>query len=151
MNASTRRRFLSHGAAIAGSTAFASVASAEPKKPDLGRQGFDLDAKQPHQAPRATAMISMFMQGGPSHMDLLDPKPLLNQLHMQKFPGKIKYDNAAQASSKVFGSPWKFARYGETGTDVSELLPHFSTIVNDALVIRSMHTGSTITVNPSMP
>ena len=86
-------------------------------------------------------MISMFMQGGPSQIDLLDPKPLLNELHMQKFPGKIKYDNAAQASSKVFGSPWKFAKYGEHGTDVSELLPHLSEIVDDVLVIRSMHTG----------
>ena len=86
-------------------------------------------------------MISMFMQGGPSQIDLLDPKPILNKLHMQKFPGKIKYDNAAQASSRVFGSPWKFEKYGEHGTDVSELLPHFATIVDDALVIRSMHTG----------
>ncbi len=114
---------------------------AAPKKPDLGKNGYDLLPKQPPAPPRATAMISMFMQGGPSHVDLLDPKPILNKMHLQKFPGKIKYDNAAQASSKVFGSPWKFQKYGESGTDVSELLPHFSTIVDDALVIRSMHTG----------
>ncbi len=114
---------------------------AEVKKPNLEKQNFDLAPKPCHHPPRAKAMISMFMQGGPSQIDLLDPKPLLNELHMQKFPGKIKYDNAAQASSKVFGSPWKFAKYGEHGTDVSELLPHLSEIVDDVLVIRSMHTG----------
>lgn len=116
-------------------------AAAVPPKPKLQPTAFDLTPKTTQRPPRAKAMISMFMQGGPSQVDLLDPKPLLNKLHLQKFPGKIKYDNAAQASSKVFGSPWKFQKYGESGTDVSELLPHFSTIVDDALVIRSMHTG----------
>lgn len=129
------------GGPLALACLMARQASAEPKKPKMGIEGFDLKPKQPPLKPRATAMISMFMQGGPSHMDLLDPKPMLNKLHMEKFPGKIKYDNAAQASSRVFGSPWKFQKYGEHGTDVSELLPHFSTIVDDALVIRSMHTG----------
>ncbi|MGV3486625.1 MAG: DUF1501 domain-containing protein [Planctomycetaceae bacterium] len=141
---STRRHFLAASAMGSGPLALACLmanrASAEPKKPIVG-QTFDLKPKATALKPRATAMISMFMQGGPSQIDLLDPKPLLNKLHMQKFPGKIKYDNAAQASSRVFGSPWKFKRYGENGTDVSELLPHFSTIVDDALVIRSMHTG----------
>ncbi|WP_417736373.1 DUF1501 domain-containing protein [Rosistilla oblonga] len=142
---SSRRHFLASSAMRGGPLALACLmaqkASAEPKKPKMGTEGFDLKPKQPPLKPRATAMISMFMQGGPSQMDLLDPKPILNELHMQKFPGKIKYDNAAQASSKVFGSPWKFKKYGEHGTDVSELLPEFSTIVDDALVIRSMHTG----------
>jgi len=141
----SRRRFLSTTAVSAGPLALACLlakpAGAEPKKPDMLMQRFDLKAKPPPSTPRATAMISMFMQGGPSHIDLLDPKPLLNKMHMQKFPGKIKYDNAAQASSRLFGSPWKFKKHGESGTDVSELLPNFSTIVDDALVIRSMQTG----------
>lgn len=119
----------------------AESACAEPPKPDLQPANFNLLPKSPPQPPRATAMISMFMQGGPSQIDLLDPKPALEKLHMKKFPGKIKYDNAAQASSLVFASPWKFQKYGETGTDVSELLPHFSEIVDEALVIRSMRTG----------
>lgn len=141
----SRRHFLASLAIGATPLALAMLQSqqarAEPKKPNLGKVGYDLAPKAPPSAPRAKAMISLFMQGGPSQVDLLDPKPLLNKLHLQKFPGKIKYDNAAQASSKVFGSPWKFQRYGESGTDVSELLPHFSSIVDDVLVIRSMHTG----------
>lgn len=142
---SNRRHFLATSAMRGGPLALACLlaqqSQANPKKPVIGPQQFDLQPKQPPRQPRATAMISMFMQGGPSQIDLLDPKPLLNQMHLQKFPGKIKYDNAAQASSKVFGSPWTFQKYGEAGTDVSELLPHFSSIVDDALVIRSMHTG----------
>ena len=142
---SNRRHFLSQSAMSWGPLALAGLlarqAHAEPKKPDLGKNAFDLKPKQPPQAAKAKAMISLFMQGGPSQVDLLDPKPILNKLHLQKFPGKIKYDNAAQASSKIFGSPWKFKQYGHSGTDVSELLPHFSTIVDEALVIRSMHTG----------
>jgi uncharacterized protein (DUF1501 family) len=114
---------------------------AEPSKPALERPKYDLLPKPPSHPPKAKAMISLFMQGGPSHVDLLDPKPKLNELDGQKFPGDIKYDNAAQASSKVLGCPWKFAKYGQAGTDVSELLPALSGIVDDITVIRSMHTG----------
>ncbi len=59
-------------------------------------------------------------------MDLFDPKPMLTKYDGQKFPGEIKYDNLAQASSKVFGSPWKFAKHGQCGMEISELLPHLS-------------------------
>ena len=73
----------------------------EPSKPDLERRAMDLTPKAPHFAPKAKAMISLFMQGGPSHIDLLDPKPALNKLDGKPFPGEIRFDNAAQASSKV--------------------------------------------------
>jgi hypothetical protein len=86
-------------------------------------------------------MISLLMQGGPSHMDLLDPKPKLTELDGKLFPGTIKYDNAAQASSKVLGSPWKFARHGQCGTEVSELLPNLARVIDEVCVVRSMHTG----------
>jgi hypothetical protein len=114
---------------------------ATPAKPDLERHAFDLLPKKPHHQPRARAMISMFMQGGPSHIDLFDPKPALDKLDGQKFPGEVKYDNAAQASPKVLACPWKFQKHGQCGTDVSELLPHFAKIVDDVCLIRSMHTG----------
>ena len=146
---STRRHFMATTAMSAGPVALAmlmndstnAVVDSDPIKPNLGRNQFSLSPKKPRQPAKADAMISMFMQGGPSQIDLLDPKPLLNKLHLQKFPGKIKYDNAAQASSRVLGSPWKFKKHGNSGTDVSELLPYFSNVVDDALVIRSMQTG----------
>lgn len=114
---------------------------AEPSKPSLEKPKYDLLPKKPAFEPQAKAMISLFMQGGPSHVDLLDPKPKLNELDGKPFPGDIKYDNAAQASSRVLGCPWKFAKHGQSGTDVSELLPHLAEIVDDITVIRSMHTG----------
>ncbi len=86
-------------------------------------------------------MVSLFMQGGPSHIDLCDPKPVLNQLDGQKFPGDIKYDNAAEASSRVLGCPWRFRKHGDCGMDFSELLPHFGEIADDITLIRSMTTG----------
>ncbi len=105
------------------------------------KESFNLTAKEPFGQPKAKAMISMFMQGGPSHIDLMDPKPLLNKYDGKTFPGKIKYDNAAQASSTVLACPWKYSRCGESGMEISELLPHLQTIADDITIIRSMTTG----------
>ncbi len=143
---STRRHFLASGAMGVGSIALAWLLNqdqllANPKKPELEPVEFNLQPKQPHARPRATAMISLWMQGGPSHIDLFDPKPDLNRLDGQTFPGDIKYDNAAQSSSKVLGSPWKFRKHGQCGMELSELVPHLATIADDICLIRSMHTG----------
>jgi hypothetical protein len=114
---------------------------AAPIKPPLGPQKFDLSPKVPPLVPRANAMISLFMMGGPSHIDLFDPKPGMAKYDGQPFPGDIKYDNAAEASSKVFASPFKFAKQGQCGTELSELLPHLAEIVDEITLIRSMKTG----------
>src|SRR5581483_1650470 len=76
-----------------------------------------------------------------SHIDLLDPKPVMARYDGQPYPGSIRYDNPAQASAKVFATPWKFAKHGQCGTEVSELLPHLAEIVDDITVVRSMRTG----------
>jgi hypothetical protein len=104
---------------------------ADRVKPNIHKQAASLDNRPTQSMPSANAMISLFMQGGPSQIDLLDPKPELNRLDGQKFPGTIKYDNAAQASSTVLGSPWKFRPRGESGTEISELLPHIAEIADD--------------------
>lgn len=142
----SRRHFLSQQAFGLGGLALASLLQkdglfAAPAKPELERKTYDLKARAPAHPPQAKAMISMFMQGGPSHIDLCDPKPELNKRHLQNYTGDIKYDNAAEASSKLFGSPWKFTKYGECGMDLSELLPHLGTVANDICLVRSMHTG----------
>jgi hypothetical protein len=146
MHALSRRRFLHHGTFGVGSVALAYLLNQErllanPAVADAGPKHFDLKPKKPHFAPKAKAMISLFMQGGPSHMDLLDPKPKLTEYDGKPFPGTIKYDNAAQASSKVLGSPWKFAKHGQCGAEVSELLPNLARVIDDVCVVRSMHTG----------
>ena len=142
----SRRHFLSANAFGLGSVALAWLLKrdgliAAPIKPFIEPQKFDLLPKAPHHPPRAKAMISLLMIGGPSQMDLFDPKPLLTKYDGQKFPGDIKYDNAAEASSKVLGSPWTFSPRGQCGMELSELLPHLATVVDDLTLIRSMHTG----------
>ncbi len=108
---------------------------------DLAHRKFDLLPKPPPNEPRAKAMISLWMQGGPSHLDLFDPKPELDKRDGENFSGKIKYDNAAQASSKLMASPWKFQPHGQCGMQLSELLPHTAKIADDICLIRSMRTG----------
>ncbi len=143
---SNRRHFLATHAFGICSTALAwllqqDAASAAPPKPNLAPEHFDLKPKPPQHRPAAQAMISLWMQGGPSHIDLFDPKPELTKRDGQPFPGDIKYDNAAQASATMLGSPWKFQQHGECGTELSELLPHLAEIVDDICLIRSTRTG----------
>lgn len=142
----TRRHFLTQQAFGLGGLALAWLlredrALAVPAKPTLEPETFDLKPKAPAHPPQARAMISMFMQGGPSHIDLCDPKPELTKRHLQTYTGDIKYDNAAEASAKLFGSPWKFSKYGQCGMDLSELLPNLGLVADDICLIRSMHTG----------
>ena len=140
-----RRHFLASSAMGVGSLALAWLlneeAKAEPAKPPLEPQAFDLTPKPPHHPAKAKAMISLFMQGGPSHLDLFDPKPGMAKYDGQKYPGEVKYDNAAQASAKVLHSPWKFSKHGQCGMELSELLPSLGEVADDITLIRSMHTG----------
>jgi len=101
---------------------------------------FDLRSKRPPRPARARAMISLFMHGGPSHVDLLDPKPELTRRSGEDYPGEITYSFVDRASKKLMGSPWAFKPRGVSGMEVSELLPYFSQIVDDVCLIRSMHT-----------
>ncbi|HSH94433.1 MAG TPA: DUF1501 domain-containing protein [Roseimicrobium sp.] len=142
----SRRHFLQANAFGLGTMALASLLRddgllAAPVKPVLDNVRYDTLPKKPHFEPRAKAMISLLMIGGPSQMDLFDPKPMLTKYHGQKFPGEIKYDNAAEASSKVFGSPWEFKKHGQCGMELSELLPHLGEVVDDITLIRSMRTA----------
>ena len=140
----TRRQFLASNALGMGSVALAWLLQQEqllaaPHMPREDRK-FDLTAKTPHAPAKARAMISMFMHGGPAHMDLLDPKPELTKHSGQDYSGEVVYSFVNRASKKLFGSPWKFAKHGQCGTEVSELLPHLAGIVDDIAVVRSMHT-----------
>jgi len=114
---------------------------AKPIKPELASQAHSLLPKRPHLEPRAKAMISLFMQGGPSQMDLCDPKPMLDEWAGRDIPVKLKYDNAAGASAQVLPSSWKFKKHGQSGIDFSELLPGFGEIADELCLIRSMHTS----------
>lgn len=141
----SRRQFLQRNALGIGSVALAWLLRqdrllATPADVPRNPQSFDLKPRPAAQPGRARAMISLFMHGGPSHLDLLDPKPELSRRSGEDYPGEITYSFVDRASKKLFGSPWQFRRHGACGMDVSELLPHFSRIVDDVCLIRSMHT-----------
>ena len=141
-----RRDFLSRSAFGIGALALAHLLRQDgllaevPAKPGENLP-LDLRPRPPHYAPKATAMISLFMHGGPSHVDLFDPKPELTKHSGQEYKGDVQYSFVNRASKKLFGSPWRFAKRGKCGTEVSELLPHTAGVVDDICVIRSMHTG----------
>jgi hypothetical protein len=115
--------------------------AAGPSKPGENPAA-SLAPRAPHFAPKAKAMISLFMHGGPSHVDLFDPKPELTKNSGTEYAGNVQYSFVNRASKKLFGSPWKFAKRGKCGTEVSELLPHTAGLVDDIAVVRSMHTGA---------
>jgi hypothetical protein len=142
----SRRAFLARSAYGIGTFALAHLLQRQGLlAQDVGRPGenlpLNLRPRQPHHAPKANAMISLFMHGGPSHVDLLDPKPELQRMHGRDYSGDVHYSFVNAASRKLFGSPWKFARRGQCGTEMSELLPHTAGIADDICVLRSMHTG----------
>ncbi|MCA8984844.1 MAG: DUF1501 domain-containing protein [Planctomycetaceae bacterium] len=112
-----------------------------PKAPSLVPQVFDTLPKPPHHEPRAKAMISLWMQGGPSHHDLFDPKPEMTKHDGGEYPGDLKYDDRANATSKILASPWKFSPQGECGMELSELIPRTGEIADELTLIRSAHTG----------
>ena len=143
----SRREFLNRQAMGIGSVALAWLmqhdqAGATPPNIPKGPVRFDLQPKLPHHPRRAKAMISLFQHGGPSHMDLTDPKPELTKYDGTDYQGEVGYSFVNEASKKLLGTKWKFAKHGQCGTELSELLPHTSEIVDDICLIRSMHTGA---------
>jgi len=102
--------------------------------------------------PRAKRVIFLFMSGGPSHVDLFDPKPRLARDNGKELPfAKPKLERTK--TGNILKSPWSFQKHGQCGTEVSELLPHLSTCVDDLCVIRSMvadninHNGACLQMN----
>jgi hypothetical protein len=143
---STRRHFMASQGMSIGSLALSWLihqerARAAPAKPALEPPVYDLAPKPPPAPPRARAMIALFMQGGPSHLDLFDPKPELSRKSGTTYSGEIKYDNAGEASARLFASPWKFQKHGQSGIELSELLPGLATIADEIALVRSMQTG----------
>tara|TARA_B100000676_G_scaffold60606_1_gene59913 strand:- start:2542 stop:3993 length:1452 start_codon:yes stop_codon:yes gene_type:complete len=142
----TRRSFLRENAMGVGMVALATMLSEEnllgiPRTVKLQPDVYDLTPKQPVFQPTAKAMISLFQHGGPAHMDLFDPKPELTKLDGKTYEGEIGYSFIKRATKVLKGTPFKFKQHGECGTELSELLPELSTIVDDICLIRSMHTG----------
>ncbi len=99
-----------------------------------------LAPKAPHFAPKAKNVIFLFMYGGPSQVDLFDPKPILNQKNGQTIELEVR--KGAVSKATLLGSPFSFKKYGQSGLDVSELYANLGGCADDLTVIRSMYADS---------
>jgi Protein of unknown function (DUF1501) len=101
----------------------------------------DLKPRKPHFQANARAVIHLFQNGGPSQMDLFDPKPMLEKQHgkpyFDKIAGEVEFIKDAGA---ILRSPFKFKQHGQCGAWVSEVMPHLAGVVDDLAFIRSMYT-----------
>lgn len=101
---------------------------------------------QLHFAPRAKRIIYLFMSGGPSQLDLFEPKQTLIDMTGKDLPESVRGGQrittmtSGQANLFCIGSPFKFSRHGQVGMDISELLPKLGEIADDCLFLRSLHT-----------
>ncbi|MBY0524092.1 MAG: DUF1501 domain-containing protein [Gemmataceae bacterium] len=101
-----------------------------------------LDSREPHFPAKAKRVIFLFMNGGPSHVDTFDPKPLLTKYHGQR-PSEISGINTMRkTNSPLMRSPFAFNRCGQSGIEVSEIYPEIGKCIDDICVIRSMHTNN---------
>ncbi len=153
MTLRSRRRFLTQGGSGLGALAFSSLLQAE-KSP------------APHHTPKAKSVIFLFMEGGPSHIDLFDPKPKLNEMHGQPMPksfGKL-ITAMGTGNNSLLGSPRQWKQHGQSGMWVSDWYPEIARHVDDLAVVRScvadglnhvgsvcqMNTGDILAGRPSM-
>ena len=144
--AGTRRQLFGRLATGIGSLALASLldertlAASEPLASTPGV------LPRTHFAPRAKRIIYLFMQGGPSHLDLFDHKPALAGRFGEELPGSVRMGQritgmtANQASLPVAPSPFKFARHGGSGAWLSELLPYTASVADSLCFIRSVNS-----------
>jgi hypothetical protein len=132
----TRRHFLGRASTGIGVVALASLLDERLfAAGTLGRQ---------HHTPKAKRVIFLFQSGGPSQLDLFDPKPKLNELTGKHMPESLtRGQRVAQLQGQklvCMGTRYKFAKYGKAGVDVSELLPWTAKLMDDITVIRSLQT-----------
>jgi hypothetical protein len=139
-----RRTFIAQHAGALGTFALAHLLSEESLAAGTGRETAGaaqdpLAPKPPHHWPKAKAVICLFQHGGPSHMDLFDPKPELTKRHGQPYEGDLEI-HFPKEKGNLLASPYEFQKHGGCGMELSNLLPHTGGIADDITLIRSMKT-----------
>ena len=131
-----RRAFLSQYAGSLGGVALAHLLqSASP-----GRETQVMAS--PTTPAKAKSIICLFQHGGPSQMDLFDPKTELTKWHGQAYPAGNLEVHFDKQKGNVLGSPFRFRRHGQSGMELCELLPHTARLADDLTLVRSMNTES---------
>jgi hypothetical protein len=139
----TRRHFFGRTATGIGIAALAALLNQKHGQAADGRPG---SLRALHHTPRAKRIIYLFMSGGPSHIDLFDYKPRLRQNHGTELPATVRMGQritgmtSGQRSFPCVAPMFRFARHGQCGTWMSELLPHIGSIADDITLVKSLHT-----------
>lgn len=130
----SRRQMLRECATGFGALALAGLYA---KASDASSATGPLAAKIPHLQPKATSVIFLYMDGGPSQIDTFDPKPRLQAEHGQPFKMKME-PTQFNNNGNTLGCPWTFAHHGDSGVPISALFPHIAKCADDLTIIRSM-------------
>ena len=145
----TRRHFFDECGVGLGKIALASLltgaasASASTAFGASRTQSGPLAPRASHFAPRAKAVIHLFMAGAPSQLDLFDHKPKLTEYEGRPLPPEIVGDQRyafIRRDAAALGPRFRFAKHGECGAELSEMLPHLAKVVDDICLVRSVHT-----------
>ncbi|KAB2674598.1 MAG: DUF1501 domain-containing protein [Verrucomicrobia bacterium] len=129
----TRRDFLRRAGMGLGAVSLAAMERA--RAGEVVRS--PLAPRPPHHAPRARRVVHFFLNGGPSHVDTFDPKPMLARYAGKPIPGR--YLRTERKTGAAFPSPFAFRRHGQSGLEISELFARTAAHADDIAVIRSMH------------
>lgn len=133
----SRRDFFRTAAGGVGTIALANLLQAESTNP--------LAPRKPHFAPKAKNIIFLFMEGGPSQLDLFDPKPELAKWDGKPLPASLTKDLQLafiKPTAAVLASRREFRPHGQSGMEISDYLPHLGTVADDITLVRSMHTDA---------
>ncbi len=149
LRALTRRAFLTHSSTVLGSAALAGLLRGDlfakapsPLAPDLASHGA---LPRLHFAPKAKRVIYLFMSGGPSHLDLFDPKPVLTKRTGEDLPASVRMGQritgmtSGQARLQMVGPAHPFVRVGRANVEISSTLPHLGKVMDDVCLVRSLH------------
>jgi hypothetical protein len=134
-------------AALLGDEGLLAATAGEPAR------GQDLRPKPSHFAAPARSVIMLMQNGGPSQMELFDPKPELNRRAGEVYSTKVEMFQMGSEANKLLGCPFKFHPRGQCGMELSEIIPHIGSIVDDVCLVRSMasehnnHTEALVLMN----
>ncbi len=145
-NKINRRHFLTRSSMGLGALALSSLLDGNRvfSQASLGNENLENQIKQ--MVPAAKRVVYLFMSGGPSQVDLFDYKPTLRQMHGQELPDSVRKGqrltgmSAGQSALPITASAFDFKQHGESGTWVSDLMPHTAKMVDELCLVKSMFT-----------
>jgi len=135
-----RRQFFRRGAMSVGSMALASMLHNDT----YGARKPSVLPRKSHFAPKAKRVIYLHMIGAPSHLDMWDYKPELQKWNGKPCPPSLlkgrRFAMINGGEMSLIGTPWSFDKYGQSGMEISELLPHMRSVADDVAVVKTVHT-----------